>query len=68
MLTRTNVFHSHPNPTRKVISDSTGCQMNTVKNAMNVERSLIHLGDATTVGCVDKSSVIDVAILKFREN
>jgi hypothetical protein len=51
-----------------VISDSTGCPMKIVRNAMNVEKSLIHLGGVITAGFVGRFSATDVAILRFQEN
>lgn len=47
--------------------NSTGCQMRTVKNVMNVEKNLIHSGGVITVDFVDRYSVIDAVILRFLE-
>lgn len=44
--------------------NSTGCQMKTVKNVMNVEKNLIHSVGVITVGFVDRYSVIDAVILR----
>lgn len=47
--------------------NSTGCQMKTAKNVMNVEKNLIHFVGVITVDFVDRYSVIGVVILKFLE-